>query len=143
MSSKQHQMAKRDVSPWRQTVDLLMKLTAPRGTTNYAGTPIAVTRTTTGPAAIRHYVIEEVHVTVLDRPTSLTAIIAWRDPTECRYGEQRWRGGVARARGTCALTGRIIKRGDAIYRPQRRVPPPANAGAMILSEVVHAVPRMR
>jgi hypothetical protein len=143
MSSKQRQMTRRNVSPWRQTVDQLMKLTAPRRTRNSVGTAIAVARRTTGPVALRHYAIEEVHVTVLDRPTSLTAIIAWRDPTECRYGEQRWRGGIARARGTCALTGRIIKRGDAIYRPQRRVPPPANAGAMILSDAVHAVPRMR
>lgn len=143
MSSKQRQMAKQDVSPWRQTVDLLMKLTAPRRIRNSVGTAIAVAQRTKGPIDIRHYAIEEVHVTVLDRPTSLTAIIAWRDPTECRYGEQRWRGGVARSRGTCALTGRIIRRGDAIYRPQRRVPPPANAGAMILSEAVQAVPRMR
>lgn len=143
MSSKQRQMAKKHVSPWRQTVDLLMKLTAPRRTRKSVGTAIAVARRTNGPVEIRHYAIEEVHVTVLDRPTSLTATIAWRDPTECRYGEQRWRGGVARARGTCALTGRVIKRGDAIYRPQRRVPPPANAGAMILSDAVQAVPRMR
>lgn len=143
MSSKQRQMATQGVSPWRQTVDLLMKLTAPRRTRNSVGTTIAVARRTTGPVEIRHYAVHEVHVTVLDRPTSLTAIIAWRDPTECRYGEQRWRGGVARARGTCALTGRVIKRGDAIYRPQRRVPPPANASAMILSDAVQAVPRMR
>lgn len=143
MSSKQRRMARQNVSPWRQTVDLLVKLTAPRRTRNPVGTAIATAHRTTGPAEIRHYAIEEVHVTVLDRPTSLTAIIAWRDPTECRYGEQRWRGGVARSKGTCALTGRAIKRGDAIYRPQRRVPPPVNAGAMILSDAVQAVPRMR
>jgi hypothetical protein len=143
MSSKQRHMTAQDVSPWRQTVDLLRKLTTPRKTRNFLDTAITVPHRATGPAGIRHYAIEEVHVTVLDRPTSLTAIIAWRDPTECRYGEQRWRGGVARAKGTCALTGRIIKRGDAIYRPQRRVPPPANTGAMILAEAVNAVPRMR
>ncbi|MFM0554835.1 DUF3331 domain-containing protein [Paraburkholderia sediminicola] len=143
MSSKQRQMARQDVSRWRQTVDQLMKLTAPRRTGKSVVGAVAVARRTAAPAGTRHYAIEEVHVTVLDRPTSLTAIIAWRDPTECRYGEQRWRGGVARGRGTCALTGRTIKRGDAIYRPQRRVPPPANAGAMILSEAVQAIPRMR
>lgn len=82
-----------------------------------------------------------VAVSVIDRPTASTATVAWCDPRSCRYGDQVWRASVARQPGTCALSGRSIGRGDAIYRPRACRPSPLNAGAMILAAVVEDVPR--
>ncbi|MBK3739941.1 DUF3331 domain-containing protein [Paraburkholderia aspalathi] len=47
-----------------------------------------------------------------------------------------WRAGIARHQGICAISGRLIRRGDEVYKPSHR-PTPANATAMILSTVVH------
>nr|WP_242665749.1 DUF3331 domain-containing protein [Paraburkholderia ginsengiterrae] len=74
-------------------------------------------------------------VRVIDRPTATTAVVAWSDPTFCFYGDQVWRAGIARHQGICAISGRLIRRGDEVYKPSRR-PTPANAMAMILSVVV-------
>jgi hypothetical protein len=75
-------------------------------------------------------------ITVLERPSETTATLYWRDPTRCRYGEQRWRRGVATRRGYCALSGMSIKRGDIIFRPVRSRPAPCNADEMILASAL-------
>jgi hypothetical protein len=76
-------------------------------------------------------------VKVVDRPSATTATIAWSDPTSCCYGDQIWRSSVARREGVCAVSGRQIHPGDAVYKPRTCIPAPANAHAMILSAVVH------
>lgn len=69
-------------------------------------------------------------VRVVERLSQCTAAVSWHDATSCNYESQIWRAGIARAKGRCALTGKTIRRDDAIYRP---IGQPANAGAMIQS----------
>ncbi|NKJ49719.1 hypothetical protein CIC12_23890 [Burkholderia sp. SG-MS1] len=79
---------------------------------------------------------EDVAIALLDRPSPRTATVSWSDPRGCKYGEQVWRLATARRSGTCALSGQSIAAGDAIYRPSKVEPPPANAAAMMLATVV-------
>ncbi|SEK06913.1 DUF3331 domain-containing protein [Paraburkholderia diazotrophica] len=68
-----------------------------------------------------------------------TLIIRWIEPGRCHYGEQRWRRRSAHSSGTCAVSRRKIRRGDAVFKPAER-PAPANASAMIAAEVLeHAL----
>lgn len=75
----------------------------------------------------------EAVVRVIERPSSATAIVYWSDAATCHYGYQGWRVTTATTDGACALTGEIIHRGDAVYRPSQRDPKPQNASAMILA----------
>jgi hypothetical protein len=77
-----------------------------------------------------------VSVVLLDRISPRTATVSWSDPQGCKYGEQVWRLAVAKCSGTCALTRRRIAKGEAIYRPTKTEPPPANADAMMLAEAL-------
>ncbi|SAK53309.1 hypothetical protein AWB79_02006 [Caballeronia hypogeia] len=74
-------------------------------------------------------------VKLIDRPSATTATIEWRDPTRCCYGDQVWRAMRARTAGICAMSGRAIRPGDAVYGPNSR-PIPRNLGAMILASVL-------
>ncbi|PRX96469.1 DUF3331 domain-containing protein [Paraburkholderia sp. BL25I1N1] len=78
----------------------------------------------------------DVAITLLDRPSPRTATVSWSDPRGCKYGEQVWRLATAKRSGLCALSGQRIAAGDAIYRPSKVEPPPANATAMMLATVV-------
>jgi hypothetical protein len=78
----------------------------------------------------------EVQVHVIDRPSQSTATVIWRDPTRCSYGDQIWHASSARVSGVCAMSGRAIQRGDAIYKPRPCRPAPLNTGAMILRTVL-------
>lgn len=77
-----------------------------------------------------------VSVKIVDRPSSTTATVSWSDPTSGYYGDQVWRSGVARGEGVCAVSGQLICRGDAVYKPRVCRLAPANAHAMILSSVI-------
>ncbi|MDR5753168.1 MULTISPECIES: DUF3331 domain-containing protein [unclassified Caballeronia] len=129
------------IDPWSQTVGWLTLQSA--ATNVRARDPqreneaIATRARCIGDAPTHANVV----VSVIDRPTSSTATVAWCDPRSCRYGDQVWRASVARQPGVCALSGRSIGRGDAIYRPRACRPSPLNAGAMILATVVEDVPR--
>ncbi|MFM0172076.1 DUF3331 domain-containing protein [Paraburkholderia sediminicola] len=72
-------------------------------------------------------------VKVIERLTETTAVIDWRDSTAGCYTEQVWRVCIARVTGQCALSGAVIKKGDAVYRPRRNRNLRANAAFMILS----------
>ncbi|OAJ54925.1 hypothetical protein A6V36_08815 [Paraburkholderia ginsengiterrae] len=78
----------------------------------------------------------EVQVHVIDRPSRTTATVIWRDPTRCSYGDQVWHASRARVAGVCAVSGRAIQPGDAIYKPRPCRPVPLNSGAMILRTVL-------
>jgi len=78
----------------------------------------------------------EVKVTLIDRPSASTATIAWRDSTNCFYGYQVWRASRSGVEGVCAMSGRTIHRGDAVYQPCAGRRAPLNAGAMILTSVL-------
>jgi Domain of unknown function (DUF3331) len=78
-------------------------------------------------------------VHVLDRLSERTVTVSWRDSTSCHYNDQIWRVGIARQPGCCAVTGRRIEPGDAIYRPIPAFPAPVNAQEMILASAVSRV----
>lgn len=75
-------------------------------------------------------------VRVIDRPSSVTAIVYWSDAATCHYGYQGWRMATAEKDGYCALTGKPVRRGDLVYRPAQREPKPRNVDAMILASAM-------
>jgi hypothetical protein len=77
-------------------------------------------------------------VTVIDRPSALTVVLDWRDPTKCCYREQLWVSARARVSGRCAMSGAAIEPGDEIYRPRPARPAPRNVSAMVLASAVEA-----
>lgn len=72
-------------------------------------------------------------IDILDRPTSSTVVLSWRDSTGGHYGYQNWHKGFARRAGICAMSGMPITPGDEIFRPSVRNGRPTNASAMILA----------
>jgi hypothetical protein len=80
-------------------------------------------------------------VLVLERPTSKTAIIFWRDAGRCHYGDQLWVRGHATNSGRCALSQQVISRGDKVYKPRRNRTSPSNAFCMILANLIELIPR--
>jgi Domain of unknown function (DUF3331) len=80
-------------------------------------------------------------VKVVERRSSKTVAVCWRDATSGHYAEQVWTLGVARVRAVCALSGAPISRGDAIYRPRHcRSHVPVNAEAAILASTLPREP---
>jgi hypothetical protein len=75
-----------------------------------------------------------VRIEILER-SDTTLVIRWVEPGRCHYGEQRWRRRSAHTSGTCAVSRRKIRRGDAVFKPAER-PAPSNASAMIAAEVL-------
>ena len=116
--------------PWMQTIGLLSMASSG---THAASRQIdrSLTRHACGPEYIG------VKVCLIDRPTTSTATIAWSDSTRCCYGDQVWRSSRARAPGVCAMSGRPISPGDAVYRPRPCRPMPLNASAMILTSALN------
>ncbi|KAK45000.1 hypothetical protein BG58_21800 [Caballeronia jiangsuensis] len=75
-----------------------------------------------------------VSIRVLERLSESTLALSWHDPTSFNYSEQVWALCTARKRGTCALSGQAIRRGQPVYRPRRvGSSVPLNSGAMILA----------
>lgn len=74
-----------------------------------------------------------VRIEVLEH-TDTALVIRWVEPGRCHYGEQRWRRRSAHTSGTCAVSRRKIRRGDAVFKPAER-PAPLNASVMITAEV--------
>ncbi|MFL9961233.1 DUF3331 domain-containing protein [Paraburkholderia sediminicola] len=120
------------IDPWMQTIGLL---SAPAEGSKRRGS---------GPNEghrARHLdgtALRGVSVSLLDRPTSSTATISWRDSTRCCYGDQVWHSWRAGTEGVCAMSGRPIRPGDAVYKPRPCRPAPCNAGAMILTSALDA-----
>jgi hypothetical protein len=77
-------------------------------------------------------------VSLVERTSSSTVTIAWRDSTSCSYGAQIWMGANAKVSGVCAMSGARIQRGDRIFHPRHSKPAPVNAGAMILASAIDA-----
>jgi hypothetical protein len=75
-----------------------------------------------------------VRIEILER-SDTTLVIRWVEPGRCHYGEQRWRRRSAHTSGTCAVSRRKIRRGDAVFKPAER-PAPSNASAMISVETL-------
>ncbi|GAB6852420.1 DUF3331 domain-containing protein [Paraburkholderia kururiensis] len=134
------------VDPWTQTLGLLSQLCggdtrpAARGreaqAARMAGSAAASAGTSSAPAQPGSAMRRSVSLSVIERPTSTTVTIAWRDATHCSYGDQLWHVARARRSGICAMSGRAIRRGDLVYHPRRSRPKPLNDGAMILASVL-------
>jgi hypothetical protein len=77
-------------------------------------------------------------ISLLERTSSSTITIAWRDSTSCSYGAQIWMVAKAKVSGVCAMSGALIKRGDRIFHPRHSKPAPINATAMILASAIDA-----
>ena len=74
-------------------------------------------------------------VIAVEKQSEHSMLVSWSDSTRCRYIDQRWTSGRSRRSGHCALSGRAIRRGDMIYKPQwRGEHPPANGAEMILAD---------
>jgi hypothetical protein len=122
--------------PWMQTLGLLSVLS---GDTDAGVNELAAAVSRNGrkncdlPVMGKRF---EVQVHVIDRPSKSTATVIWRDPTRCSYGDQVWHASRARVTGVCAMSGRGIQPGDAIYKPRPCRPVPLNSGAMILRTVL-------
>src|SRR5258708_1135997 len=127
------------VDPWVQTIRLLSSgLRCPDAGADT--TPVAKRGTCYGceaTASTSH--LPHLKVSLIERTTSFTVSIAWRDPTSCFYGAQIWRVASAEVSGICALSGQRIRRGDRIFHPQRSKPAPVNARAMILESALDAI----
>lgn len=80
-------------------------------------------------------------IVAVEMQTNDLMLISWSDSTRCRYIDQRWIRARSRRSGYCALSGRAIRPGDAIYKPQcRGMQHPANSTEMVLaSELQRAV----
>ncbi|WP_250504239.1 DUF3331 domain-containing protein [Caballeronia sp. AZ7_KS35] len=74
-----------------------------------------------------------VSLALLERISPRTVTVSWSDPQGCKYGEQLWRVASAKRAGLCVLTGQLIAKGEAIYRPCKTARPPMNANAMMLA----------
>lgn len=111
--------------PWSQIVKVLRGRT---GTSRIGGSCDCA-------AMVADVPVAQPIVDVVERPTSTTATIYWRDATRCCYGHQTWRTSRARSAGVCAMSGRVISRGDYIYRPSSRSGV-CNGYAMILASVL-------
>ncbi|GAB2894872.1 hypothetical protein GCM10027093_32820 [Paraburkholderia jirisanensis] len=125
--------------PWLRMVSLLQVGSAPSADTLRVPTESdgCQRRSGLGPAAPC-----ENHgstVNIIDRPSSNTVTIAWRDATRGSYGDQLWRRIRARSHGVCAISGAFILRGESVFSPWPARPPSANAGAMILASLLDAI----
>ena len=110
--------------PWQQALGLLFAQSD-----QPAGTPVSYQR-------CGRQDLAGVLIRIIDMPDSHTAVLSWNDATHCRYGEQQWGTAFARVAGFCAMSGRQIESGDAIYKPRPQRPRARNADAMILADVL-------
>lgn len=74
-------------------------------------------------------------VRVIEWVDADTVILSWSDALCGHYGEQTWKKTRTKRAGRCAVSGRWIARGEAVYRPRAR-PRPRNADAMITAGVL-------
>jgi hypothetical protein len=119
--------------PWAMTIGLLGQLSGTRRAD--CGTPVATLRKSGRQSAARAPVAA-VTVRVLERSTATRVTLAWRDLSRCAYGDQEWYLTRARRSGFCAVSGKAIQRGEAVYRPRVTRPQPLNADAMIHTAVL-------
>ncbi|MBP0589414.1 DUF3331 domain-containing protein [Paraburkholderia sp. LEh10] len=76
-------------------------------------------------------------INLIEWQTTSTIHVSWSNPTLGRYEAQTWRAGLARMSGVCVLTGALIYKGDAVFRPLLRTrTDPANAHEMILMKML-------
>ena len=124
--------------PWRKTVALLGIIsTAPEETKLHASVELIDRYRAWQQASFD--AVGARRVKIVERPNTLTALIDWSDAQGGRYAQQRWRFGIAKVQGICAICGEPIYPGQPMYKPIC-TPLPANAAAMIAAHVVNCLP---
>jgi Domain of unknown function (DUF3331) len=116
-----------DATRWIRIAQALL----PQGVATHACVPYYAQGNDVGEDALL-----KAFVRILERPTETTALVLWRSAARCHYGEQLWIRGVATRAGSCAISGRAVKRGDRIYRPRRGRARISNALAVILASSI-------
>lgn len=125
------------MDPWSRTLAMLDSRASRPSEPNDRS--VSLTRTlvrnmSTRPTCIGSGEAHCVNIRVLERLSDSTLALSWHDPTSFNYSEQVWSLCTARKRGTCALSGQAIRRGQPVYRPRRvGSSVPLNSGAMILA----------
>ncbi|MDR5816527.1 MULTISPECIES: DUF3331 domain-containing protein [unclassified Caballeronia] len=131
------------MDPWSRTLAMLDKSGR---LSEAADNPASLTRTLVRKVPVRGSFAPDnetgrVNIRVLERLSASTLALSWHDPTSFNYSEQVWSLCTARKRGTCALSGQAIRRGQPVYRPRRVGRSiPLNSGAMILARAVMVTP---
>jgi hypothetical protein len=118
--------------PWVQTVDLLGHL-CDGEQVGYLRGGLRSKPQAKRPDSVR---VSGLMVSLIEWSTATTVTLAWRDSTRCSYGDQVWHLTRARKDGVCAISGRAIHRGEAVFKPRITRPAPINADAMILDSVL-------
>jgi hypothetical protein len=118
------------IDPWMQTIGLL---SVPATGSKGCGTGL---NEDNGARHVDGTALHGVTVSLVERQTFSTVTISWRDSTRCCYGDQIWHSSRARTEGVCAMSGRLIRPGDPVYKPRPCRPAPRNAGAMILTSAL-------
>jgi hypothetical protein len=76
-------------------------------------------------------------VSIVEKLSSKTLSVSWSDARTGRCSEQIWRFGRARFDSRCVVSGKPIRRGEAVFRPQSDgVIHPATRYHMILASSV-------
>ncbi|MGY2491314.1 DUF3331 domain-containing protein [Cupriavidus sp. CP313] len=78
-------------------------------------------------------------VSLVERHSTGTVVLSWRDATGSCYGNQSWRKGRAKMNGKCAVCGKRIVCGDLVFRPTLGSSRPGNASAMILAKCLESL----
>jgi hypothetical protein len=79
------------------------------------------------------------YIRILERLSNTAVSVSWYDATCGHYADQIWRRMCSRQKTVCTLTGRPVKRGDAVYRPSVRGLRPVNADYLILACVLEGI----
>ncbi|WP_081103939.1 DUF3331 domain-containing protein [Burkholderia anthina] len=127
------------VDPWKQTLGLLLQLCRSDDARSFASSSESLcAHRTERRLRLRTTGAERrtVSVRFVDRVSATAVTIAWHDSTHCSYGDQAWHATRARTSAVCAISGRPVRPGDAVYQPRGR-PRPLNADAMILASALH------
>lgn len=119
---------------WTHVVrDLLSGLSAERD----GGRQDAASRGSGDAVPVQEGASSNVTVWIEERLAGRVIAVTWSDSTRCSYRGQLWRYAIAKRVGRCALSGRPIRRGDAVFRPRVRASNvPLNRDAMILAACV-------
>jgi hypothetical protein len=139
-----HDARANDPDPWAQTLRLLEILRVRAGQEADLATPRkrckeAKEEVRAGASRARKQPQREARrcadmgasVTLVERLSDTAVVLRWCSRYG-HYGDQVWVCRAARCAGVCAVTGNLIRRGEAVYRPQsRRLVTLVNADAMI------------
>lgn len=74
-------------------------------------------------------------IQILEKLNEKRLLLSWSEPGRCNYTEQLWSRRKMTQAATCALTGRLIERGEQAYAP---LGAPANQGNFISMNAVAA-----